>query len=136
MRAGKQATAKAASWSATGPFTGRMLAYRSQRLRREDQRSKATALVMALSSFLVILVVALLIGGRALIEPLLWRAATDGQTSRTGAIVFAMPDGTFCRHLSFDNQTAALTEGAIEQCTPDGFRGRWGGTTGFSWGAH
>ena len=30
-----------------------------------------------------------------------------------------MPDGIFCRHMSFDNVTAEMTEGAIERCADD-----------------
>jgi hypothetical protein len=36
-----------------------------------------------------------------------------------GAVVFTMPDGIFCRHVSFDNVTAKETEGPIERCRTD-----------------
>jgi hypothetical protein len=46
-----------------------------------------------------------------------------------------MPDGAFCRHLSFDNKTAELTEGAVEHCAriDPGQAAR--PTNGFTWGA-
>jgi hypothetical protein len=41
-------------------------------------------------------------------------AARDGQ--RVGEVVYSLPDGSFCRRLSFGNETAALSEGAVEPC--------------------
>jgi hypothetical protein len=87
---------------------------------------------LVLSLLLVLLAAALLIGGRAVIDPLLRAAAADREAHRLGEIVFNMP-GTVCRHLSFDNKTAAITEGAVEPCAQD--QPQANGAMGFAWGA-
>ncbi len=95
-------------------------------------------LVIILSLFLAFLAAALLIGGRAFIEPMLRAAAEARQGNRIGAIVFTMPDGAFCRHLSFDNKTADITESTVDRC-PEA-RPRLNGpvtfTKSFAWGAN
>jgi hypothetical protein len=49
-----------------------------------------------------------------------------------------MPDGAFCRHLSFDNKTADITESTVDRC-PEA-RPRLNGpvtfTKSFAWGAN
>lgn len=101
---------------------------------RHERRSRVTRVVILLSFFLVVLAATLLAGGRTFVVPMM-RAAAERQAHRTGDILVALPDGTHCRHLSFDNNTALLTGGAVEHCT----RGRSKGTIveerGFSWGA-
>ena len=136
MRAAKPVSAKTASWDATaGSLGARTLPYRSQRLRRDERQTKTTRSMVVLSLFLVLLAAALLVGGRSLIDPQLQLAAVGRDANRVGEIILTMPDGKFCRHLSFDNKTAVLVEGAIEQCAPDRPKDRAGLATGFSWGA-
>jgi len=55
----------------------------------------------------------LLPGGHAAIEPLLQSAEQTRATMGAGAVVYAMPDAIFCRHVSFDNVTAEISEGGI-----------------------
>jgi len=52
-------------------------------------------------------------GGHAAIEPLLQSAEQTRATMGAGAVVYAMPDAIFCRHVSFDNVTAEISEGGI-----------------------
>ena len=59
---------------------------------------------------------ALLLGGRAAIAPLLQPAAPLRDARRTGDVVYTMPDGVFCRHLTFDNVTGNIREGSLEPC--------------------
>lgn len=132
MHAGQQAGSNAASLYVT-PVGGRRLPYRSRQRRRQELQTKNTRLAIVLSLFLALLAAALLIGGRVVIDPLLQRAATNREAYRIGEIVLTMPDGKFCRHLSFDNKTAELTEGVIKQCVAE--RGREAAMNGFSWGA-
>ena len=77
----------------------------------------------------------LLVGGHAAIDPLV-QAATEPQDPRgAGSVVFTMPDGIFCRHVSFDNVTAQVTEGPIERCA-DRLHDRTGARPaeqGFAW---
>ena len=88
----------------------------SIRARRDEQHAKAVRTGIVLSLFLVLLMAALLVGGRALIDPLLQSAGADREENRVGEIVYTMPDGAFCRHLAFDNVTGEVTERAVEQC--------------------
>jgi len=88
---------------------------------------------VVLSLFLVALAAGLLVGGHAVIDPLLRAAAEKRETHRMGDVVFAMRDGLPCRHLSFDNRTAALTEGAVEPCVPELPKER-SAAKGFAWG--
>jgi len=130
-RAGAKAVALDA---ATEPFRERMIVRRSSQVRQDEQHAKTTRVAVVLSLFLVLLAAALLVGGRAVIDPMLRAAAQQREADQLGNIVLTMPDGAFCRHLSFDNKTAELTEGAIEQCTRDYHKMHTTGTMGFSWG--
>ncbi len=80
------------------------------RARRDERRAKSVRLAVVLSLFAVLLATALLVG-RAVIDPVLRPAANTRDAKRVGDIVYWMPDGSFCRRLSFDNETASLTEG-------------------------
>ena len=136
MRAGQQARTNVASPDAVPiPVGGRAIAYRSRRVRRQELQTKNKRLVIVFSLFLALLAAALLVGGRAVIDPLLQRAATKREAYRVGEIVLTMPDGKFYRHLSFDNKTAELSEGVIKQCPPDHPPDRAAAMSGFSWGA-
>jgi hypothetical protein len=90
-----------------------------------------------LSLFLVLTIAAVFVGGRSVIAPILQKAmAQTADVHRKGSIVFTMPDGTFCRHLAFDNKTAELRESTVLQCPEarprDTARAPGGG---FAWGA-
>lgn len=84
------------------------------------------------SLFLVLLAAAVPVGGPMAIDPLPQSAAQGREAKRVGEIVVTMPDGIFCRHLSFDNTTAELAEGAVEPCHP---QERARAALGFAWGA-
>jgi len=53
----------------------------------------------------------------------------------TGEVVYAMPDGIFCRHASFDNVTAEINEGGITRCVNDIAGKRPRISRGFAWRA-
>ena len=110
---------------------------RTVRGRRDEQRAKMGRLAVVLSLFLALLAAALLVGGRAIIDPLLRAAAEAREANRVGDIVFTTPDGAFCRHLSFDNKTAELTESAVARCPEAKPRGNEPARSanGFAWGA-
>jgi hypothetical protein len=130
MHTVRRVGAKAALIATVHPVGGRGLARRPPR--PDERQTKAGRLALVLSLLLVLLAAALLIGGRAVIDPLLRAAAADREAHRLGEIVFNMP-GTVCRHLSFDNKTAAITEGAVEPCAED--QPQANGAMGFAWGA-
>lgn len=109
---------------------------RRWRLRRDDEPTSLRAVIVS-SLFLVLLATSLLVGGHAAIDPLLRMAITARDGRAIGDVVLAMPDGKFCRHMSFDNNTAEILEGTVERC-PDSivdahFQARTRGT--FAWAA-
>jgi hypothetical protein len=91
---------------------------------------------VVLSLFLVLVVAAVLIGGRSVIGPMLQAMAQPLDAHRKGAIVFTMPDGMFCRHMAYDNKTAELMESAVEQCAEARPRDVPRASNGFAWGSH
>jgi hypothetical protein len=113
------------------------LARRRSRARMDEERAKSGRVVVVSSLFLVLFTGVLLIGGHAAIDPIL-QSAVDARETKdsTGDVVVTMPDGIFCRRMSFDNVTAEIVEGGIERCTKDiaGNRPRTG--RGFSWAVH
>ena len=112
------------------------LARRRSRARMDEERAKSGRVVVVSSLFLVLFTAALLIGGHAVIDPILQSAMNARETKGTGEVVVTMPDGIYCRHMSFDNVTAEIVESGIERCTNDiaGIRPRTG--RGFGWAVH
>src|SRR6202045_4814834 len=78
------------------------LARRRSRARMDEKRTKSGRVVIVSSLFLLLFTAALLIGGHAAIDPLLQSAVDARETRSAGEVVVTMPDGIFCRHLSFD----------------------------------
>jgi hypothetical protein len=112
------------------------LARRRSRARMDEERAKSGRVVIVSSLFLVLFTAALLIGGHAAIDPLLQSAVEARETKGAGDVVWTMPDGIFCRHMSFDNVTAEITEGGIERCASDIVGNRPRPSRGFAWHTH
>jgi hypothetical protein len=129
QRAAMEAAALSAPVHAGG---GSAPVRRVSRQRRGEPQVKISSVAL----FLVLIAATLLMGGRTVIDPLLRAAAQKRETHRMGDIVMSSPDGKLCRHLSFDNKTAELTEGAVEHCTVGLPRVNAAAVRGFSWGAH
>ncbi len=104
------------------------------RARRDERRAKSLSIAVVLALFVTLIAAALLVG-RAVIDPVLLAGVGSRAGTRAGAIVYSMPDGSFCRRLSFDNETATLTEGAVEPCPANLPKRRAGGDRNFAWGA-
>jgi hypothetical protein len=101
----------------------------------DDATSAHAAIVSSL--FLVVLAASLLFGGHAAIDPLLRSAAAARDAKAVGDVVYSMPDGKFCRHMSFDNLTAEMVEGTVVRCPDDVVRDEFRNkTSGFAWVAH
>ena len=111
-------TAKAPWLLEAGKANARGPVVRAPRARLAEERAKSTSFAIASSLFLLLVAGALLVGGHAAIDPLLRSAIAARESKGIGDIVVTMPDGIYCRHMSFDNTTAEVTEGAIERC-PD-----------------
>jgi hypothetical protein len=97
-------------------FAARRTALSRQR-RRADERINSLAFAVTAALLFVLVAGAVMFGGRITIAPLLLHnGANASDTDRTGSIVYAMPDGVFCRRMAFDNATAEVTSVAVERC--------------------
>ena len=119
MRVVKRGSAEAATWFADmDRMLARLPAKKGPQGRLSDGGATSARAVIASSLFIVLFAVALLLGGRAAIDPFLH--PSDAYDPRAGGdVVVTMPDGKFCRHMSFDNATASMVEGPIEACRTD-----------------
>jgi hypothetical protein len=101
----------------------------------QDNAGSSIRAVIASSVFIVLLSAALLVGGHAAIDPFLHPALTADARGSSDVVV-TMPDGKFCRHMSFDNTTGSMVEGTISQCTVDIARAKRPAVSqerGFAW---
>ena len=137
MHAAQRARSQAASWF-EGPDRVRVRprARKTFRAQLADDGATSARAVIASSLFLVLLATALLVGGHAAIDPLLRSAIAAREAKELGDVVYTMPDGKFCRHMSFDNETSEVIEGAVEPCAYDIVRDHSRSAKGFAWGAH
>jgi hypothetical protein len=104
-----------------------------RRPRLGDEQAGSGRVVIVSLSFVVLFAATLLVGGHAAIDPLLQSAVEARESNSTSAVVYTMPDGIFCRHMSFDNVTAQETEGPIERCQTDIAGDRVRSNRGFAW---
>lgn len=102
-------------------------------VRPDESWANSASFAIVFSLFLALLAAALLVGGHAVIDPLLQSAAAARDANRVAEVLYALPDRAYCRHLSFDNATAEMTAGGIEPC-PGGSTSRRA-QMGFTWGS-
>jgi hypothetical protein len=109
---------------------------RGQKVARGRQESGTSMRAVIVSTlFLVLFTTAIMFGGHAAIDPLLRMATAARHSETAGDIVMPMPDGQFCRHMTFDNKTSEMNEGEIEPCPDDIVRGQFRHSgRGFTWG--
>jgi hypothetical protein len=113
-------SAKAAAWIVAADIVPTdTRAGRRSRVWLAERRDKSARAGIVCALFLVLIAAALLIGGQAAIDPLLRSAIAARETKALGDVFYAMPDGVYCRHMSFDNATAEVIEGALEPCSRD-----------------
>ena len=137
MSAGKDGSSDTVDWYVEPNGPGRdARGRRSVWARPDDERANSLGLIVTTSLLFVLFAAAVMFGGHAAIAPLMRRAVTARAADGKGDIVYAMPDGVFCRHMSFDNATGAVIEGAIAPCTDHSAAGGGQLTTQFKWGAH
>jgi hypothetical protein len=134
MSVAKATGSEAGSWFVEADHVSvTALARRRFRARQDDERTKSARVVIVSSLFFVLLAGALLVGGHAALDPLLQSAAEAREAEGVGDVVYTMPDGIFCRHMSFDNATAQVTEGALERCPNDIVGQRQRSSRNFTW---
>jgi hypothetical protein len=119
--------------SGAGP--GEAAASPSARARRDRERANSLGIVITSTLLFVLFSAALLVGGQAAFQPLFHHGIAAGDARSVGDVVEAMPDGVFCRHMSFDNATSEVVEGPIERCKTD-IGGRALSPSKFEWGTH
>jgi hypothetical protein len=102
------------------------------RARRDEQRASTLGLIITTSLLCAVFAAATMFGGHA-IGPLLRHAAAVRDENGIGALVYTMPDGVFCRRMSFDNTTGEIGPAAIERCSQVAGEGP-GKITKFQWG--
>src|SRR5215469_3755526 len=101
-----------------------------------DTAGSSIRAVIATSVFILLLSAAILVGGHAAIDPLLHPSLDTADARGASDVVVTMPDGKFCRHMSFDNTTGSMVEGTISACTVDITRDKRPAVTqerGFAW---
>lgn len=103
------------------------------RMRQSVRRTNSLALAITMSMLFVLVSAAVMVGGRVAVAPLLRQAAAAREAQGVGEVVYAMPDGVFCRHMAFDNATANVTENAVERC-PNPPAAVRAGAAKFEWG--
>jgi hypothetical protein len=106
------------------------------RVRQDDQRANSLGMIIITSMLFVLFAAALMVGGHAAFVPLLRSAIGVQGTNGSGEALYTMPDGTFCRHMSIDNVTGQVIEGAIERCPGRIGDVRPGPASRFEWGSH
>jgi hypothetical protein len=136
MGAGQDATMESSDESVESAAAGADARTRgAARARRQEEREHSLGLIITISLSFILFAAAILLGGHAIIGPLLQRAAAERDANGTGDVVYTMPDGVFCRHMSVDNGTGDITEDGIEEC-PGRTVGRDTEASQFRWGAH
>jgi hypothetical protein len=140
MRVVRRTSSEAATWFAEmGHASARSSTKNGPQSRLSDDGATSTRAVIASAVFIVLLAATLLVGGGAAIDPYLRSAIAARDAQATGDVVVTMPDGKFCRHMSFDNATASMVEGTVEPCKTDITKDTSGPPPpprGFAWGVH
>jgi hypothetical protein len=104
-----------------------------RRRRPDDERAQSLALAITTALLFVLITGAVMFGGRAAIEPLL-RQNSAREASGSADVLYAMPDGAFCRRMAFDNATAEITRADVEPCPAAIAGGEVPSTRKFEWG--
>jgi hypothetical protein len=140
MRVVRRTSAEAATWDMErlDRAPAKSPVKKASQARRSNDGASSTRAVIASSVFIVLLAAALLLGGRAMVDPFLRSAMAARDAQANGDIVVTMPDGKFCRHMSFDNATATMVEGTVEPCKFDITKdnGPPAPPRGFAWSIH
>jgi hypothetical protein len=106
------------------------------RVRRREDAANSLGLIITTSLLFVLFAAAVTFGGHAAISPLLQEAVAAREAKAvpmTGSIVFTMPDGVYCRYLSFDNGNGEVAGAAIRQCPDQIDEDSAANATGFKW---
>ena len=138
MSIGKPAATDSAQWYVQADHVRRAgHGLHATRAGFNERRANSLALIITTSLLFALFASALMVGGHAVITPLLRAPAVDGASANNrGDIVYTMPDGTFCQHVTFDNTTGQMTQGSIDRCDPDASGDSGNRGSGFKWGAH
>jgi hypothetical protein len=99
--------------------------------RPRDNRNGLLRVLIVTAFFIIVLGANLFIGGVVLVGGL----HDNGIGKyRIGRVTFPLLDGTFCRHILFDNVTAQALEDKVSECGDEIVPPRPGRRTRFNWG--
>jgi hypothetical protein len=117
MSAGKAEHRESMAWYVEPDhFGARRTTAALSRRRHDEERANSLAVAVTTALLFVLIAGAFMFGGQAAIAPLFSGQTAAPEPNRTGAIVYTMPDGVFCRRMAFDNATAEVTSVAVERC--------------------
>jgi hypothetical protein len=134
MSTGEEAPSETFDWFVEPDhYTAPTSAYLRARL--DERRTNSVGIVIITSLFFVLFAAAILVGGHAAIGPLFRYAVAAREAKGIGDVVYSMPDGVFCRHMSLNNATGEVMEGEIERC-PSPIGARTLSASKFEWGTH
>jgi hypothetical protein len=137
MSTGQQAGMETIDWYVEPDYTRLDVRAREPlRVRRRDDPANSLGLIITTSLLFVLFAAAITFGGHAAISPLLRDAVLERDAKAvpmTGSIVFTMPDGVYCRYLSFDNANGEMAGAAIRKCPDQIDEGTVANATGFRW---
>jgi len=137
MSAGETPGADAPAWFVEARHAGTRPRTRpTSRLRRDGAIERSGRVVIVSSLFLLLIAVAVVVGGQNAVDPLVRSVIAARESRSVGDIVLTMPDGIYCRHMSFDNATAELAAGSMKLCGDDVVTGRSHVEPKFSWSTH
>jgi len=84
----------------------------------DEQRAKLARVAVVCGLFLILLSMGTFLGLR-LMSDAPQRPAVFDTTNRYSRVLYAMPDGTSCRVVLFDNKSAMMSEGPVVPCDPN-----------------
>ena len=100
-----------------------------------EEHAKLARIAIVCALFLGLLGVGAFLGVRLMIEaPERQAATTLDTTNRFSRVLYAMPDGTSCRVVLFDNRSAMMSEGPVVPCDPNRKSSTYIEPKEFSWG--
>ena len=136
MSTGEHVPAGTFDWYVESDYTRLEQARQSLRVRRDEDRAHSLGLIITTSLLFVLFAAAVTFGGHAAIVPLIQEAiaARDAQgVPVKGSIVYTMPDGVYCRYLSFDNTSGEVVGAAIRKCPDQAGESAGGFVSAFRW---
>ncbi len=135
MRSADDGSPETVEWFVEADHSAALRRARALVRSRHERRANSYGVIIISTLLFVLFASALTVGGHAVISPFV-RATVAARNARdSGEVVFTMPDGLFCRHMSFDNLTGEVRGGEIARCAHP-VAGSGAANSRFQWGGH